>query len=150
MMADENGGGGRLSLVPPAGWTLTEARGISADGTIVVGNGSQGAWIATLPCLTTVPEVDNSLAVSGAPMSTISWGGIGGRFNVYRGSVSGPWSYNQTCFDPNTNGPSVDAEVPTAGAFFYYLVARRDTCGQESIIGRDSAGTPIPNTASCP
>ena len=63
-------------LAPPAGWTLTEARGISADGTIIVGNGSLGAWIATLPCLTTVPEVDNSLVATGAPTSTISWGGI--------------------------------------------------------------------------
>ncbi len=36
-------------LAPPPGWTLTEARGISADGTIVIGNGSLGAWIATLP-----------------------------------------------------------------------------------------------------
>jgi uncharacterized membrane protein len=41
-------------LAPPTGWTLTEARGVSADGTIVFGNGSQvgvggGAWMATLP-----------------------------------------------------------------------------------------------------
>ena len=35
-------------LGSPPGWTLTEARGISADGRIIVGNGIQ-AWIATLP-----------------------------------------------------------------------------------------------------
>jgi len=137
-------------LAPPVGWTLTEARGISADGTIIVGNGSLGAWIATLPCLTTVPEVDNSLVVTGAPTSTISWGRIGGRFNVYRGSVSGAWSYNQTCFDPNTAGPSTDPTVPPPDTFLFYAVSRRDACGHESVVGRDSAGAPIPNSASCP
>jgi uncharacterized membrane protein len=41
-------------LAPPAGWNLTEAMGISADGRIVVGsgypaNGNSEAWIATVP-----------------------------------------------------------------------------------------------------
>jgi hypothetical protein len=40
-------------LGSPAGWTLAEARGISADGRIIIGNGSRigggGAWIAPLP-----------------------------------------------------------------------------------------------------
>ncbi|MEZ6120064.1 MAG: hypothetical protein R3C28_26325 [Pirellulaceae bacterium] len=31
-----------------ANWSLTEATSISADGTIIAGNGSGGAWIATL------------------------------------------------------------------------------------------------------
>ena len=44
----------QVILAPPAGWTLAEARGISADGKIVIGNGTHvggggGAWMATLP-----------------------------------------------------------------------------------------------------
>jgi len=145
----------RTVIAPPAGWTLTEARGITADGRTIVGTGSfvgvgTRAWMATLPCSTTVPEVDGSLVVTGAPTSTISWSDPHGPFNVYRGSVSGAWWYSQTCFDPNTAGPSTDPTVPAADSFYFYLVSRRDTCGHESVVGRDSAGLPIPNTASCP
>jgi hypothetical protein len=104
----------------------------------------------TAPCATTVPEVDNSLVVNAATVSTISWGGPSGRFNVYRGLVTGSWSYDETCFDPNTVGPSVDAGVPSAGSFFFYLVSRRDPCGQESVLGRNSAGSPVPSAGSCP
>ena len=31
------------------GWTLTEATGISSDGRVIVGNGSQGGWMAVIP-----------------------------------------------------------------------------------------------------
>ena len=97
-----------------------------------------------------MPEVENSLVVTGATPSTISWGGPSGRFNVYRGILIDSWFYNQRCLDPNTAGPSVDADVPSAGSFFFYLVSRRDPCGQESVLGRDSSGNPIPSAVSCP
>jgi len=140
---------------PDFGGPLSHADAITADGRTIVGTDSAvgvgtRAWLATLPCSATLPEVEGSLVVTGAPTSTISWSDPHGPFNVYRGSVSGAWSYNQTCFDPNTAGPSTDPTVPAADSFYFYLVSRRDTCGHESIVGLDSAGLPIPNTASCP
>ncbi len=65
-----------LSL--PAGWTLTEARGISADGTIIVGTGSLVGvggqpWIATLPppgAPTVTPAPTVTFTRTGTPSST--------------------------------------------------------------------------------
>jgi hypothetical protein len=39
--------------------------------------------------------------------------------------------------------------TPPVGTTFFYLVTRRDACGQESIPGRDSHGNPIPNNNPC-
>jgi hypothetical protein len=134
------------SLTPGASYFWS----VQAVDTALAGSAFATEGSFTASCATTVPEVDNSLVVTGAPGSTISWGGPGSLFSVYRGFVTGPWSYDQTCFDPNTAGPSVDATVPPGGTFYFYLVSRRDVCGQESVIGRDAAGIPIPNTAPCP
>ena len=93
-------------------------------------------------------EVNDSVMVSG---STIAWSDGAGVFNVYRGTqaVGTPWAYNQACLGSSTAGPASDPSAPAADGLFYYLVSRRDACG-ESVIGRDSLGAVIPNTSPCP
>ena len=110
--------------------------------------GTMRGSVVVLPVAVT--EVSNSLVISGSQTSTLSWNNSQGPFNVYRGVYAGSWAYNQTCFDANIPGPSTDAAVPPAGTMYYYLVSRRGTGGQESVIGRDSTGAAIPNTSPCP
>jgi len=67
-------------LSPPAGWTLTEAHGVSADGTMIVGSGSLAgvgaqAWMAALspggtPTATLTPSV--TFTLTRTPSSTPS------------------------------------------------------------------------------
>jgi hypothetical protein len=123
--------------------------------------GKNGQWIDDVVIPTGVPacvgtplpppaEVNRTVAVSNVgTLATISWTDPPGPFNVYRGATTGSWSYNQTCFDPNTAGPSTDPAVPNPGESYYYLVSRRDACG-ESVLGRDSSGTADPNPSPCP
>jgi len=44
---------------------------------------------------------------------------------------------------------SLDASDPPLGTAFYYLITAEIACG-ESVPGRASDGTPIPNAAPCP
>jgi len=142
-------------LAPPPGWTLNEARAISPDGSIILGTGmlsgvGSRAWIGVLPCSAVVTEVDNSVVVTGGADSAIGWSDVPGPFNLYRGTSTGSWSYNQNCFAPNAVNPSNDSAIPPAGDYFFYFVSRMDVCGHESVIGRDSSGTAIPIAAPCP
>jgi hypothetical protein len=98
-------------------------------------------------------EIDDSVrVVRTGGTATISWHDPPGSYDVYRGSV-GPgvaWDYNQTCFAGPTGASSVpDGVAPGPGGLFFYLVARRTTCG-ESIQGRNSQGAPIPASSPCP
>jgi len=71
---------------------------------------------------------------------------------VYKGlrPPVGPWVYNHTCFSSALIAPpAIDPTVPPLGGSFYYLVSRENACG-ESVIGRKSDGTPIPNPFPCP
>ena len=98
-------------------------------------------------------EVNDSLSVTKTGVvATIAWSDSPGPFHVYRGlrRRTGSWSYNQTCFDPAASGPSTDAGIPDIGSSYYYLVSRKSACGQESVLGRDSFGTPATNLAPCP
>jgi hypothetical protein len=100
-------------------------------------------------------EVNASLRVSASGSdANLAWDDLPGPFNVYRGTIAGgaPFIYNQGCF--TTAGPipvqaATDSLTPPLGTVFYYLVTRVDQC-RESIPGRDSAGTPIPNPNACP
>jgi hypothetical protein len=95
---------------------------------------------------------DSVSLVDGGSGTTISWSDPPGLYSVYRGtrSAGSPWAYNQTCRDSHIAASSAtDAENPSIGAMFFYLVTRVDTCG-ESIPGQDSGGQPIPNPAPCP
>jgi hypothetical protein len=98
-------------------------------------------------------EVNDSVRVTKVgPVATISWTHSPGPFQVYRGLrlQTGPWSYNQTCFDPDTTGPTTDASIPAAGNSDYYLVSRKNACNQESVLGRNSLGEPATNPFPCP
>jgi hypothetical protein len=82
----------------------------------------------------------------GNPTATLRWvkGYQGHTSNVYRGSaVSGdPWSYNETCLDPENPGSETsDAENPPPGGLLYYLVSARNACG-ESPVGDTSPSAP--------
>ncbi len=97
------------------------------------------------------PEINDSVRFAGGESTTISWTDVPGPYNVYRGSRTGTWVYNHVCFDPDTPGPSTDATNPESGEMYYYLISRRDdVCHLESILGRDSGGTPDPNPNHCP
>ena len=96
------------------------------------------------------PETGSTLTVtrSGSGAS-IEWSEPAGTFNVYRGSrATAVWSYNQACLAKGVAGPVEDAAVPAAGSTIFYLVTRQSACG-ESIPGRDSQGSAIPNTSPC-
>jgi hypothetical protein len=82
-------------------------------------------------------------------------------WNTYRGTIPDKMLgsrlpgavYDQACFesaDALGDGPttSTDAAGPPAGTGFYYLVSGEAAC--ESLLGRDSSGTAIPNASPCP
>ena len=95
-------------------------------------------------------DVNDSVLVSqSAGTTSIAWSDGPGPFNVYRGSVTGPWSYNHGCFAPSVSSPVSDGDSPGVDAAFYYLVSRKDACG-ESAAGRNSLGAADPTGTPCP
>jgi hypothetical protein len=97
------------------------------------------------------PPVNDTLSFD-AGGTTLSWNDPPGNWNVYRGSRAegAAWSFNQVCFDPNnTTSSTLDASSPPLGDAFFYLVTRRNACG-ESSLGNDSSGNQRPNPAPCP
>jgi hypothetical protein len=98
-------------------------------------------------------EVDDSVRVSGTgAVAEVSWSDPPGPFNVYRGSRTAPepFSYDHACVASQTDGPYDDAAVPAGSEMFYYLVSRENACGQESSLGHDGSGAPVPNPTPCP
>jgi hypothetical protein len=70
---------------------------------------------------------------------------------VYRGLAPAGTPPNGTigCVDVEDPGTSfADAAVPSPGAFFYYLVSARNTCG-ESVPGTTSSGVPRTPAVAC-
>src|SRR5262249_7670004 len=98
-------------------------------------------------------EINNTVAHSGGPTSTISWTDPPGQYNVYRGSKAAgatPWVFNQTCFASHTSASSsIDSDPLATGAADFYLVTRVAGCG-ESSPGNKSNGQPRPNPNPCP
>ncbi|HET8946151.1 MAG TPA: LamG domain-containing protein, partial [Candidatus Polarisedimenticolia bacterium] len=151
---DENGGGDAHDSVGPS----------FENGTLQPGTTDRPAWVTgDLPGLGhltcehrpagVTAEVDDSLRLSQAGGTAILvWTGDPGNYNVYRG-VRRPlqsWSYNQTCLVNHLASPSAqDDQVPNRGEVFLYVVSRVGACG-ESVLARDSLGSPYPNTAPCP
>ncbi len=130
----------------PDGTACTDANSCTSGE--VCGGGVCGGGAPVLP-----PAVNDSVRVVGdGSGTTISWTGLPGPYNVYRGARSGgsPWAFNQTCHDSRIAASSVpDSDNPPIGSMFFYLVTRLDACG-ESIPGQDSGGQPNPNPAPCP
>jgi hypothetical protein len=101
-----------------------------------------------------VPVTEINASVTNDKSGTTSflqWSDPPGSYNVYRGTRSAaPFAYDHTCFESAlAASPSTDTSVPPAGTLYYYLVTRKNVCG-ESIPGTDSAGTPIPLLSTCP
>ena len=71
-------------------------------------------------------------------------------YDVYRGTVTGPWQWNFTCFVQGGFGPStIDAALPPPGEAFVYLVTARNVCG-EGPIGTTTGGQSRPYSACVP
>jgi hypothetical protein len=99
-------------------------------------------------------EVNSSLRIAkSAGVTTLSWTDVPGPYNVYRGykKRGQPLTYNQYCLGNAIAGTSiVDPLTPIKGDVFFYLVSREGCVGIESILHRNSAGTPISNGNPCP
>lgn len=95
-------------------------------------------------------EVNQSVRITRSGGTTsITWTDSPGPFNVYRGTRSGSWSYNQVCLASSVAAPPVIDTSPPAAGLAFYVVTRRSSCG-ESIPGRDSSDAPEPNPHPCP
>jgi hypothetical protein len=72
-------------------------------------------------------------------------------FHLYRGLVPRLAAGDRgACFRANLASPAAtDAEIPAAGAPFFYLVTGRNAAG-EGPMGTDSAGRARVNATPCP
>ena len=85
-------------------------------------------------------------------LARLAWTAPSGPYNVYRGlrAPVGAWTYDHTCFATMLPSPlATDPGMPPVGGSYYYLVSRKDNCG-ESALGYRYPLAPIPNTAPCP
>jgi len=74
-----------------------------------------------------------------------------GTYSVYRGLVSGLSSGYGTCLAQGlTSTQANDAENPSAGQCFFYLITAENRLTEEGTLGNKSDGTPRANTAPCP
>jgi hypothetical protein len=96
------------------------------------------------------PELAPSLRFSNT--QTLTWGHVAGQatYNVYRGTIAAPWSFNHACFAPNLNVENTtDATDPALGQARYYLVSVKVLCG-EGALGITTSGSQVPNPSPCP
>ena len=65
-------------------------------------------------------------------------------WNLYRGSVTRPFTYNEGCLEAWIETPTaVDSGVPASGVTFYYLVSATNGC-EETASGQATAGPHLP------
>jgi len=101
-------------------------------------------------------EVGPTLIASPASgQTTLVWSAVpaAGLYNVYRGyfTTGNAWSYNQQCLSAGTGATTAaDSLVPRPFTFFYYLVSSTCPGASESVLGRNSSGTPSPQPFPCP
>jgi hypothetical protein len=84
--------------------------------------------------------------------ANLNWTASPGSYGVYRGTrtIGTDWSYNHECLGgPSSSTTITDSSLPQPGQLYWYVVTQVDSCG-ESVPGRNSQGTPIPNAPSCP
>jgi hypothetical protein len=96
--------------------------------------------------VTRAPDpVGATLRMAKAAGTTLHWRRSlqGHTYNVYRGTIQRPWTYDETCFDDESpDGTAADATVPAPGQAFFYLVAARNSCGDSTFAdGRSPAGS---------
>lgn len=89
--------------------------------------------------------------VPGSTVATLAWDAhtAASLYNVYRATQ--PGTVDLACLIPGVTVPATldDGAVPPPGGVFYYLITAVGCGGEESIPGRRSDGTPIPNPAPC-
>ncbi len=75
----------------------------------------------------------------------------GESYNFYRGTVTSPWTYNETCIASGLVNPEgVDPDIPAAGSIYWYESdAYGSGCGLGPL-GRDSDGNERPTPPACP
>jgi uncharacterized repeat protein (TIGR01451 family) len=127
------------------------------------GNADGDVWGDVCDCTPTIagnpapPAVGAIQVTKPGPgaMTTISWDAVPGatRYHVYRGFLTqgNAPGYNHQCLQAGVNGTSVgDALDPRPYTNFTYYVS--SVCGgnNESGLGTNSAGTPVPRPFRCP
>ncbi len=107
---------------------------------------------------TTPGVVADTVRASTPPSVTLTWLRIpqANTYNVYRGSTSGAFAYNHTCFESTSpDRATTDAAVPPLGTAYYYFVSGVNSCaGGEGSLGSSypgASGTPVarPNPSPC-
>jgi len=101
-----------------------------------------------------LPEVgDNLVLLQVGGVTQIQWSGdsLPGPYHFYRGvrEPAEPWSYDEQCLGLLNTTSAIDATAGDPGALLWYLVSRGQGC-EESVLGRNSQGRPIPRTSTCP
>lgn len=84
-------------------------------------------------------SIGSSLHLAG---STLAWTRApqGPVSNVYRGTISGPFAFDDQCFRAGvTETHATDSDLPAAGTTLYYLVAGRNLCGEGDLTHAASA-----------
>src|SRR5262245_3736166 len=84
---------------------------------------------------TAPPDVAAPLSISGSQMLSWMHAPQSNVYNVYRGTITTPWTWNPTCFAAEIPGltTSVAASVPAVGTTQYFLVGGVNTCGSGPI-----------------
>jgi len=73
-----------------------------------------------------------------------------GTYNVYRGDVTALPSGYGTCLAQGlTTVTAIDAENPSSGQCFFYLVTAENRIAEEGTLGKKSDGSSRANTAPC-
>jgi hypothetical protein len=96
-------------------------------------------------------EVGPSLHLAKTPgAAALAWESAAGPFRVYRGfkRPGDAFTYSHYCVGSSATPEAQDTLTPAPGVLFYYVVSRVGC--SESVVGRDSTGTPIPNDDPCP
>ncbi len=91
---------------------------------------------------------DSVRAATGVP-AAFSWLRIpqANAWNVYRGSISGAFAYNHTCFESaSPDRASQDAATPPVGTAYYYFVSGVNSC----VNGEGSLGSSYPGVSGSP
>jgi hypothetical protein len=145
-----NGGGNPTPVLASTNYKITLSsigEGISGAGMSSPGYQIDGGFVPPYPPPGEVLDLwfTNKTTMGWDPEPSV------GSYDVYRGSVSGlPASYGTCLTQGLTATQATDATVPAAGQCFFYLITAENRIAEEGTMGKDSAGTPRPNTAPCP
>jgi hypothetical protein len=100
------------------------------------------------------PPPGEVVTVTFTDKTTLVWTpeGSTGTYNLYRGEITDlPGNYGACKLPADIVGETTtDADIPTSGHCYFYLVTAQNRLGEEGTKGTDSEGSPHPNPAPCP